>query len=200
MQDPDDDTVIQFSCLMAGVATELSKTNYDSEEYRTFYDSLHHMVQYEQSLFGKLTDEDLNVLNEQMLQSIQEVEQDQSRFYNRESFKDDLEENNFKGRSSSVASAAGEVKMSFIRDRELTKEERTDFHNLIHALVVMLTETSAGIFSMQSVLGIVRPPDFDEFKQFLQIMEVYGCGYIDDVDYSRYNTRATQTHRQTMIE
>jgi len=44
MQDPDDDTVIQFSCLMAGVATELSKTNYDTEEYRTFYDSLYHMV------------------------------------------------------------------------------------------------------------------------------------------------------------
>jgi len=90
--------------------------------------------------------------------------------------------------------------MSFIRDRELTKEERNDFHYLIHALVVMLTETSAGIFSMYQVLGIVRPPEFEKFKQFLQQMEIYGCGYLDDVDYLKYNARATQTHRQTMIE
>ena len=41
MQDPDDDLVIQFSCLVAGVANELSKNNYDTAEFRTFYDTLH---------------------------------------------------------------------------------------------------------------------------------------------------------------
>ena len=90
--------------------------------------------------------------------------------------------------------------MTFIRDRKLTTEERNDFHYLIHALVVMLTETTGGIFSMYQVLGIIRPPEFEKFKQFLQQMEVYGCGYLDDVDYMKYNNRATQTHRQTMIE
>lgn len=30
-------------------------------------------------------------------------------------------------------------------------------------------------------------------------MEVYGSGYLDDVDYDRYAIRATQTHRQAMI-
>jgi len=57
--------------------------------------------------------------------------------------------------------------MSFIRDHLLTKEERTDFHYLIHALVVMLTETNGGIFSMYQVIGIVRPPEFEQFKEFL---------------------------------
>jgi hypothetical protein len=100
-----------------------------------------------------------------MLTSIEEVEQDQSRFHSRESFRVADEGNhNFKGRSSSIASASSQVSMSFIRNRELTKEERTDFHNLIHALVVMLTETSGGIIIMQSVLGITRPPVFEEFK------------------------------------
>lgn len=100
-----------------------------------------------------------------MLISIQEVEQDQSRFHSRESFRGvDDGCHNFKGRTSSIASASSQVSMSFIRDKELPKEERTDFHNLIHALVVMLTETSGGIVSMQSVLGIVRPPVFEEFK------------------------------------
>ena len=29
--------------------------------------------------------------------------------------------------------------------------------------------------------------------------EVYGSGYQDDVNYSRFNLRATQTHKEAMI-
>ncbi len=36
---------------------------------------------------------------------------------------------------------------------------------------------------MQDVLGITRVPRFKEFKTFLQAIEVYGCGYKEDVDY-----------------
>ena len=31
-------------------------------------------------------------------------------------------------------------------------------------------------------------------------MEVYGCGYDDDVDYQHYNKRNNQTHTMAMIE
>ena len=30
-------------------------------------------------------------------------------------------------------------------------------------------------------------------------MEVYGCGYQDDVDYLKYSKRSSQTHSQAMI-
>lgn len=36
---------------------------------------------------------------------------------------------------------------------------------------------------MRDVLGISRVPAFKEFKVFLQAMEVYGCGFNDDIDY-----------------
>ena len=41
---------------------------------------------------------------------------------------------------------------------------------------------------------------FREFKIFLQMLEVYGSGYGDDVDYFRYNLRNDVTHTQTCIE
>lgn len=52
---------------------------------------------------------------------------------------------------------------------------------------------------MRDVLGITRIPAFKEFKMFLQIMEVYGCGYLDDVDYQKYQIRQKITHHDSMI-
>jgi len=40
---------------------------------------------------------------------------------------------------------------------------------------------------MHDVLAITRKPEFKEFVTFLQVMEVYGSGYSDDVDYIKYN-------------
>ena len=44
------------------------------------------------------------------------------------------------------------------------------------------------------MLGVRRQPVFKEFVNFLQMMEVYGGGYNDDVDYFRYNIRQDKTH------
>ena len=44
------------------------------------------------------------------------------------------------------------------------------------------------------MLGIRREPKFKEFVLFLQMMEVYGGGYHDDVDYIKYNVRNEATH------
>lgn len=48
---------------MTGVAEELSVTNYDTQEYKTLYDSLLKTISYEQSLFEQLNIQDQNVLN-----------------------------------------------------------------------------------------------------------------------------------------
>lgn len=60
---------------------------------------------------------------------------------------------------------------------------------LIHALAALLQDLQAGVFYLQDCMGITREPKFWEFRTFLEVMEVYGSGYQDDVDYSRYNTR-----------
>lgn len=36
---------------------------------------------------------------------------------------------------------------------------------------------------MHDVLSLTRKPEFKEFVTFLQVMEVFGSGYHDDVDY-----------------
>ena len=41
---------------------------------------------------------------------------------------------------------------------------------------------------------------YKEFRIFLQMLEVYGGGYNDDVDYFRYNLRNDVTHTQSCIE
>lgn len=63
----------------------------------------------------------------------------------------------------------------------------------------MLSELCAGTMAMCDVLGISKEPRFKEFKIFLNIMEVYGGGYKDDIDYSRFNARQRVTHHESMI-
>jgi len=33
----------------------------------------------------------------------------------------------------------------------------------------------------------------------MKLAEVYGSGYLDDVDYVKFNKRSTETHRDSMI-
>ena len=65
---------------------------------------------------------------------------------------------------------------------------------------MVLSEVTAGTIEFQEVLGVNREPNYSEFKNFLQTMEVYGSGYDDDVDYVNYNRRNTQTHTEAMID
>ena len=90
--------------------------------------------------------------------------------------------------------------MSFIRRRTPPSGQSGPFHNVLHLLVVMLSDLNAGPIEFQDVLGVRRQPKFEEFVSFLQMMEIYGGGYSDDVDYIRYNLRNDATHTQAMIE
>ena len=79
-------------------------------------------------------------------------------------------------------------RLSFIQKREsLTSESESDFYTLLHVLQILLCELTAGTLVMKEVLGINRAPKFQYFQVFLSILEVYGTGYLDDVDYQKYN-------------
>jgi len=40
----------------------------------------------------------------------------------------------------------------------------------------------------------------DQFISFLEVLEVYGSGYEDDIDYKRYRLRESETHLQSTVK
>lgn len=94
-----------------------------------------------------------------------------------------LAESQHSERSESMVSETLQpYRISMIQKREPVSKEG-DFYTLLHVLQVLLVEMKAGTMQMFDVLGITRPPVFSEFRTFLQLMEVFGCGFSDDVDY-----------------
>ena len=84
--------------------------------------------------------------------------------------------------------------INFLQQKQPTIDEKDDFDTIMHLLVIVLSELNAGCIEFQDVLGVRRQPKFEEFVNFLQMMEIYGGGYNDDVDYFRYNIRQDKTH------
>lgn len=65
--------------------------------------------------------------------------------------------------------------------------------------MLTVTDLQAGSIKLRDVVGILSAPNFKEFVLFLQLSEVYSSGYLDDVDYNKFNLRGAQTHREAMI-
>lgn len=71
-----DDTVDQFTSLMAGVARELAQTNYDTEDISLFHESLIYVCDYEERLFSKMSPDERFNLEKEMLNTVKRVEDD----------------------------------------------------------------------------------------------------------------------------
>lgn len=50
------------------------------------------------------------------------------------------------------------------------------------------------------MLAISKAAQFNDFVLFLQLAEVYGAGYQDDVDPQKSDLRSHQTHREAMCD
>ena len=81
----------------------------------------------------------------------------------------------------------------------VTAQESRPFYDIIHLLVIVLSDLSAGTMLLSDVLGINRKPSFDEFILFLKTLEVYGAGYADDIHHTNYKLRETESHTQAAI-
>lgn len=82
---------------------------------------------------------------------------------------------------------------------ELLNSGQTNFTYCLHSLCIVLNELTAGTMAMRDVLGVNKAPKFEEFKIFLKIMEVYGGGYKDDIDYNKFNQRQKVSHHDSMV-
>ena len=65
--------------------------------------------------------------------------------------------------------------------------------------MIVLSDLSAGTMRLSDILGIGRKPSFEDFKLYLQTMEVYGSGYEDDVDVTNYKLREVTSHTHATI-
>ena len=91
--------------------------------------------------------------------------------------------------------------MRMIKEMPWQESEELDhYKNVLHLLVICVSELSAGTMLFQDVLGVNRLPSFNEFVSFVKTMEIYGAGYSDDVDYFRYNKRNIETHAEAMVK
>ena len=102
--------------------------------------------------------------------------------------------------SESGSQLPKQFSMSLIRTMQPAGSDFALFKNVLHLLVICLSDLTAGTIQFSDVIGINRQPSFKEFMLFLQTIEVYGAGYTDDVDYFRYNKRNTETHTDEMIK
>jgi hypothetical protein len=66
-------------------------------------------------------------------------------------------------------------------------------------LVFMICDLQAATIKLREVIGLMKKPEFEDFVLFLQLAEIFGSGYQDDVDYSKFNLRSTETHSDQMV-
>jgi len=58
----------------------------------------------------------------------------------------------------------------------------------------LLSDFDAGCMNIQRVIGYQHKHDFQSFVKFLRVLEVYGCGYDDDIDSVAYKKREKASH------
>lgn len=66
MCDPLDDTIDQFYSLQSGVAKAVSQIDYNTLDYRTFYESLLYVTSFENRIYQNLTQAQLVNLDNEM--------------------------------------------------------------------------------------------------------------------------------------
>ena len=59
--------------------------------------------------------------------------------------------------------------MKFIKERRKAAEPTIDgdFLQMLHVLANLLTELQGGSIHLYDVVGLIRPPNFDEFRIYL---------------------------------
>ena len=197
MCDPRDDTVDQFSSLMSGVACQLARHDYERQDYKDFFQSLLYVCHLEDKKFATYTNEQKWNFEHNMTNHLDDIEA----FYNQTTDKTSI------GIASELELAREYWQDRFSSSMESWKQnplteiysKQSSFVYALHSLTIMLSELCAGTMAMRDVLGISKEPRFTEFKIFLKIMEVYGGGYKDDTDYSKFNSRQKITHHESMI-
>ena len=74
--------------------------------------------------------------------------------------------------------------MQFLEQTDLVENHDSGpFYRIIFPLVMLISDLQAATSKLRDVIGVLKSPKFEDFAIFLKLAEVYGSGYLDDVDY-----------------
>jgi len=48
---------------------------------------------------------------------------------------------------------------------------------------MLISDLQAATSKLREVIGVLKSPKFEDFVVYLKLAEVYGTGYLDDVDF-----------------
>lgn len=71
---------------------------------------------------------------------------------------------------------------------------------MIQSLAVAVSDINAACLNIRSVIGVSQSNSIERFVDFLKVLETYGCGYRDDIDYKAYKIRETYSHRSEAVK
>lgn len=166
---------------MAGAAGQLAKENYKTETFRLFQESLIYVCDFEERVYNRLNEMEQMSLDKEILAVVKKIEEEFKMSGARHLDDADFDkQQNF--RTDSIQSNQN-FRISFIQQRETIASDSGPFFTILHLLRIVLSDLCAGTMMMHDVLSLTRHPEFKEFVTFLQVMEVYGSGYHEDVDY-----------------
>lgn len=70
----------------------------------------------------------------------------------------------------------------------------------IYPILLLLNELQCGNIKIKEILNENCIRQFEDFQLFLKVLEIYGCGYFDDIDRNNYNRRLNISHSQQAVE
>lgn len=64
----------------------------------------------------------------------------------------------------------------------------------------MISDLTAACLSIERVVGQTHNHSFHHFAVYLRVLEVYGCGYAEDIDGRGYKIRDSKSHKLSAIK
>ncbi|CDW82564.1 UNKNOWN [Stylonychia lemnae] len=226
--DPQDDVVDNYCSLATGVAQKLCQNNYKDNKWKLFFQCLCAIYDMEDHLYNKLNDQEKSSLRfrivSQMDETVSSVRQstrnmsindiEEENHTNDDNLQesllkhndDDLERQNFDRTGDKVESIMSpnenlqeKISITYIQKRLYTTKSFHDIHYNMHLIVLMLSDFTAGTVSLRDCLNNTKERSIEEFQIFLQVLEVYGVGYEDDIIQEKIIDRSQITHSQQAV-
>ena len=76
------------------------------------------------------------------------------------------------------------ISIEFLESTNLVEDHDSGpFFRIIFPLVMLISDLQAATSKLREVIGVLKSPKFEDFVVYLKLAEVYGTGYLDDVDF-----------------
>lgn len=151
--DPEDDTVDHFENTVIGVAKKVAKHDYNTKDFKLFFDSLLFTINYERTLYLKLTQVEKEGLYQKIVTTVQDLEADQvqkvdtdieileeTQEMDETKFMFEKVTENSNRTNITKSSQASRFSIEFIKSRSPSTAREGPFFDLIHLLFVLLCE------------------------------------------------------------